>query len=365
MKISADARNAKARQLVLNWVDEARATEITPVEQSEYLSELASLENLIPIKAMGFRGVVLTSIVAKELDPSFDPLTDFYSCHPRSIFEQGIYYALQESGIPCGKSDPLNVAKNIQKLDYDWAQGRRPQTAARAAVDYLRHLEGAEGDVARRKTLIRLFFRKLLDFADHVATHNSHFVANDQEPPLATARKLAQFATACPEGGTIPQFLVGSLIDALRKTDARFKGVYGVTDSVFGTNTTSKKPADVWEVMADERIGGVYEVTVKKIDKKRLDDCAENLKALGLADKAVTFICRMPDDIQSLPTEGDALIHAGIRFQFISIEAFIVISFCNLLAYDQHLFMQQLEAFVGDLNRRLTTKEYWRQHFGA
>ena len=52
-----------------------------------------------------------------HLNDSYDPLNNFYGCNPRSIFEGGIWYALQENGIPCGKSDPLNVAKNINELN--------------------------------------------------------------------------------------------------------------------------------------------------------------------------------------------------------------------------------------------------------
>lgn len=359
------ARNDRAKQIVLDLIEDARTTEISLLEEHEYSAELTLLEDLIPISAMGFRGVVLTSIVGVALNPRFDPLSNFYQCNPRSIFENGICYALRENGIPCGKSDPLNVAKNIQKLNYDWAQGRRPQSAARAAVDYLQHLRSAHADPARYKTLVRLFFRKLLDYAQYVAQQNAPLVEHEGEPPIRNATRLAAFVRDCPEGGTIPQLIVASLIEFLRQNDARFKVVCGVNESVYGTNTTSKKPADVWEVMSDDEFGALYEITVKTVGIKRLDDCVDNLQALGLTDRVITFFCRIPEDISSLDATDSAIIHRGVRFQFIPIDSFVLTSFCSLPPYDQSTFMHRLEAFVGDSNRPLKTKNYWREHFAT
>jgi len=95
------------------------------------------LSELIEVNAKGFRGVVVTALTGLHLDDGYDPLNNFYGCNPRSIFESGIWYALQENGIPCGKSDPLNVAKNANQLNEDWARGRRPQSAAMAVVNTL------------------------------------------------------------------------------------------------------------------------------------------------------------------------------------------------------------------------------------
>lgn len=87
-------------------------------------SEHKLLTELIDVNAKGFRGVVVTALTGLHLNENYDPINDFYACNPRSIFEGGIWYALQDNGIPCGKSDPLNVAKNANQLNEDWARGR-------------------------------------------------------------------------------------------------------------------------------------------------------------------------------------------------------------------------------------------------
>jgi len=364
MTTTVDTRNYRAKQFVLECIEQARRKPLTPVISRANSVELNLLQELIPISAMGFRGVVLTGIVGKYLDPSFNPLSDFYNCNPRSIFEHGIYYALQESGIPCGKSDPLNVAKNIQKLDYDWAKGRRPEAAARAAVDYLKLLDKAKGTDAY-ENLLYLYFRKLIDFADYVSSQSAPLVTHHGEAPITAALRLAKFAVECPEGGTIPQFILGNLIELSRKSDSRYKAVLGVAESVFGTNTTSKKPADAWELLSDGKIGALYEITVKIVDTKRLEDCVENLRKLNLAENFVTFICRIPQDISSLPVIDGALNFKGVRFQFFDIHAFTITAYCNLPEYDRGMMMHRLESFVADVNRQLKTKQYWKENFGS
>jgi hypothetical protein len=98
-----------------------------------------SLVSLFETKAYGFREVVLTCIIAWEDGITFDPVEDdFYACHPRAIYEQGIRPVLVAHKIPHMKSGPLNVAKNIKQLNENWAEGRRPESAAYAAVNLLR-----------------------------------------------------------------------------------------------------------------------------------------------------------------------------------------------------------------------------------
>jgi hypothetical protein len=106
-------------------------------EFTEKTSVYKLLTDLIEINVKGFRGIVVTALVGMHLIDDYDPLNDFYKCNPRSIFEEGIWYALKDNGIPCGKSDPLNVAKNTSQLDENWAKGRRPQSAATAVFKFL------------------------------------------------------------------------------------------------------------------------------------------------------------------------------------------------------------------------------------
>lgn len=363
--LSTKARNDRAKKYVEDWLLAVQREPLSEEEVKLNIAELKILKNLIPIKAKGFRGVVLTAIIGKLLDPTYMPLEDFYTCNPRSIFEQGIYYALQEAAVPCGKSDPLNVAKNIQKLNYDWASGRRPETAARAAVDYLGLLEKAWENDERRHQLLRLFFGKLKEFSESVKSLNVPLTGLEDELALETTNKLANFVLECPEGGAIPQFIVGNIIILLRSNNDRYSTIGGVDESVFGTNTTSKKPADVWEVLSDENYGELYEITVKKIDQKRLDDCVDSIQALGISNRRITFICNLPNDIASLTHVENVIRHRGVGFQFIDIKFFIINAFCLLDDGAQAEMMQKTQAFVFDTNRSIQTKEYWAKKIAS
>ncbi len=287
---TVDTRNATSKTYVLKMLAEAKSLKLSQEILADYADEDRTLKELIPIKANGFRGVVLTVIVGMHLDKNYNPTENFYDCNPRSIFEKGIFYALTESNIPCGKSDPLNVAKNAQKIDKAWALGKRPESAALAAAKYISLLWRHKGTPKHEK-LAKLFFKRLYDYSIFVASQNvsyEHMTGNFNG--ASVARKLAKFTVECPEGGAITQFIVGLLLHFLRLDNAKIKSVVGYDESVFGTNTTSKKPADVWEVRADESIGKLYEITVKTIDLKRLDDCVDSLMAQHLADKEVIFI---------------------------------------------------------------------------
>lgn len=356
-------RNAEAKRLVLEWLEKGK--NFSPSE--EVVEQLANaqqlLKELIPIKSKGFRGVVLTAIIGRELDPNFDPLINFYSCNPRSIFEQGIFFALQQEKIPCGKSDPLNVAKNIQKLDYDWAKGRRPEKAARAVVEYLKLLDLAQPNRSSYENLLLLYFHELYVYGQYVKALHVPMVAVGGDVPLAVGTKFAKFTTECPEGGSVPQYIVGNLLLHLREHDLRFSDVEGHEESVFGTNTTSKKPADVWEVLENGSTGALYEITVKKIDRKRLDDIVHTFESQGITDAVVTFICRYPEDTEGLQLKGPFLTHGPVRFQFVDIEEFVKVTYMLLSQEQQNQFRASIETFIGDVNRDIDTKKYWNKAF--
>lgn len=360
-----DIRNLSAKTFVKTWLDKGRDFKPPKPLSIELIEAKRILDNLIPIKSKGFRGVVLTAIVGQHLDSSYRPLTDFYSCSPRAIFEQGIYYALQEAQIPCGKSDPLNVAKNIQKLDYDWAKGRRPEAAAKAVVDFLRLLDDARMMPVLHENLLLLYFHELYSYGQLVRSLHIQMAETDQAVPIEDGQKFARISVECPEGGSVPQFIVGNLIALLREGDLNTYNVVGHEESVFGTNTTSKKPADVWEVHQDGTYGALYEITVKGIDFKRLDDCVDSLSFFELDAPVVTFICRLPQDIAPLTLSRPFTVYRGIRFQFMDITQFIFMSYCLLNGEQRGRMKAKMNAFIGDVNRAVTTKEFWNEYVSS
>lgn len=158
-------RNDKAKQFILDQFTSASLLNESDFENlANFESIKKILTDLIYVDAKGFRGIVATALTGKYLDSNYDFLNDFYACSPRSIFEQGIFYAFEEMRIPCGKSDPLNVAKNINVLDENWAKGKRPAKAALAAVKFLR-LVDSESDIEIKNQIVNYFFFMLLSYA--------------------------------------------------------------------------------------------------------------------------------------------------------------------------------------------------------
>jgi hypothetical protein len=358
-EISVSKRNENAKKFISDCLERAEGRSSADFQKT-FTKELAILEYLIPIKQMGFRGIVLTAITGKYLDRTFRPLQDFYGCNPRSIFENGIRHALRDAKIPCGKSDPLNVAKNQKILDKNWAIGRRPESAAMAVVEYLGLLERAfASDKKRYRDLIDLFCIRLSEYAASVRAMPIDAISTATMAPLEVGRKLSQLVISCPEAGAVPQFIVGQLLALLRSTDRSIVNIGGLGESVFGTNTTSNKPADLWEVRDDGGFENLYEVTVKSIDKNRLDDCVDNVIQQGLKNYPVTFVCDMPSNIEALKNASHYLNYRGISFQFVDIRGFIESIFA-LLSRDQRAeFLRRLLEFMGAHDRPVRTKLAW------
>jgi hypothetical protein len=315
------------------------------------------LTDLIEVNAKGFRGVVVTALTGLHLDESYDPLNDFYACNPRAIFESGIWYALQENGIPCGKSDPLNVAKNANQLNAEWAKGRRPQAAAMAVVKFL-ELIMTSGKSARAR-LIDYFFFRLWKYAESITSYEIVEIdssASRQE----VGGNLAEFTLKYPESGNLPQFLVSQLLNSTFSSSKI--NVIGGDESVFGTNTTSKKPADIW--LENEGVEtNLYEVTVKPVSKKRLDDSLDALQSTGHLNHSVTFVCRIPNDIAELDVKDGSYSYKGKNFDFIDYKSFCC-SLCAVLSDDEfEKVLTNVAEFVQDMHISLRTKEGWNEFF--
>ena len=316
------------------------------------------LTDLIEVKAKGFRGVVVTALTGMHLDDDYDPLNDFYGCNPRSIFEGGIWYALQENDVPCGKSDPLNVAKNANQLNEEWASGRRPQSAAMAAVYFLRMVVNA--NKKERARLIDYFFYRLSAYAQEIYKYELADIEISSVSRQAIASRLVEFTLKYPEAGSLPQFLVGQLLNCVFSTSKI--QVIGGDESVFSTNTTSKKPADTWLEIDGVEIN-LYEVTVKKVTKKRLDDSLDALRSTGHLDKAVTFICRLPENVSELEVEGGSYLHKGKRYDFVDYRSFCTSLFALLSDMQLHSIVKSVREAVQDKQISMKTKAGWNSFF--
>lgn len=317
------------------------------------------MSELIEVNAKGFRGVVVTALTGIHLDDSYDPLNNFYGCNPRSIFEEGIWYALQDNGVPCGKSAPLNVAKNTNQLNEDWAQGRRPQAAALAVVNFLRLV--MDSGKAKRARLIDYFFYRLWTYAQSIAGYRLVEVDASHISRQIVGSKLVDFTLKYPESGNLPQYFVAQLLAGIFRVSEI--EVIGGDESVFGTNTTSKKPADIWLEIGGAQTN-LYEVTVKPISKKRLDDSLDALHSTGHLNHSVTFICRTDSDIKDLDVVGGSFEYKGKMFDFVDYRPFCL-SLCALLSDEEFTTVaNNMASFIQDKNISMRTKSGWNEFFG-
>lgn len=326
----------------------------------DYDSISKILSNLIETNAKGFRGVVITSLAGLSVDSNFNPIADFYACNPRSIFEQAIWYVLTEYNIPCGKSDPLNVAKNITKLDMDWAKDRRPEKAAVAAVEFLTRCVN-EKNREQRMLLEDYFYFKLIQYASKIANFDVASPNTDSKSRQWLAAGLVEFSLDAPESGAIPQLLVACVLKCIFQTGGT--DVCGGDESVFGTNTTSKKPADIWlEVNGVPSV--LFEITLKKVDIKRLEDCIEAQNVLRISNLPLTFICRIPEDIETLSgVTQNTLYYKNRKFEFLDYSNFIKSSFSLIDDEGAGEIYGNMHVFVERVTTSIKTKEAWNLTF--
>jgi hypothetical protein len=357
------ARNAFVQAKLTEYIERVKRGEAPAPDR--YPSERKVLERLIPIQTDGFRGITLTAIMGKLIREDINTGTEFDSINPRGLFEQGIRPVLKSYRVPTGASPPLNVAKNVQVLDEKWAEGRKPEDAALAAVDYIRRINRHWSDSAFRDDLIMMFVQRLIAYAEEVGSHDVELAPLEGIPPLTVAWMLARFALQFPEGGSIPQFVVGTLLAANRSTDTDYLPLEGVEASVFGTNATSNKPADLWERLAVGGLGNLYEVTCKAVDEDRLAAAVDSFAKLEVPNTVITFVCRMPTDIASLDVRNGALVFRGVTFQFVDIISFILVLFILLSPAKQKAVIERVADFVADPSRRVQTKKGWARVFGA
>ncbi|MDQ5911680.1 MAG: hypothetical protein QG599_3778 [Pseudomonadota bacterium] len=342
----------------LNYAKSLSGEEFKKLHDEAAISQI--LADLIETSAKGFRGVVVTCLAGYHVDKSFNPLVDFYACNPRSIFEQTIWYVLTEYNIPCGKSDPLNVAKNINKLDRNWAKDRRPEKAALAAVAFFERYFG-ENDPEQQSLLEDYFFYKLIKYSESIAAIPVAGADISGVSRQWLAENLIQFSLNAPESGATPQWLIACLLKQLFKGSTTL--VCGSEESVFGTNTTSKKPADLW-LEYNDKVISLFEVTLKKIDQKRLEDFIESTHLSGLDGIPVTFICRIPEDISTLKdVTANTLFYKGRMIDFVDYSSFIRSSFALVHAEGASEIYDSMQAFVKQITTSVKAKGVWNSIF--
>jgi hypothetical protein len=360
-----DERDEKIRQIMGRLFKKAEKSGFTELPEAQ--------ENLLgtifKTRAWGFREILLVITIAKLVDPSYSATNDFYGCNPRAIYEGPIRSELASRGIPRRKSGPLNIAKATKSIDGHWAAQREPKDAADAVVQLVKAIEKMN-----QKTLINFATRLHAKFLGE----GGRVAKLVYSPTLKITRSnlielSIDLINNVPDEGNTPQKICGELI----RLDAAFNDenieVLGAEDEACTTSTTSKKPGDVVVLRKGEKEPlKVYEISVKKIDENRLDDCVEAVsdysKQNGAAIREVFFLCRAEDiSLDSFKhKESDffgTYIYEGIEFHFFDIFSWIKHKIADLPYKAASSFFSCLKDYVSNENRSESVKLFWRKWF--
>ena len=175
--------------------------------------DAADVEALFATSIWGHREIVLTIVMARLINPEYRATVDLYACKPRSIFEKPIRRALREYGVPHRKSGPLNIAKNINKINEDWAAGKDGGDVALRVVKIVNGIEA----VSRRELVgfARAFVSRYVQEAQRI--RDMEIELPPQRNPLFLAKLCTDLIDDVPDGGATAQMIVGLLMETTRK----------------------------------------------------------------------------------------------------------------------------------------------------
>lgn len=354
-KLTATQRNDKIYSLLVEFL---KRSSDSPKFHKPFDGD--EVETLFRTPIWGHREIILTILMARLVNPRFRASVNFYACNPRSIFEKPIRRALREYAIPHRKSGPLNIAKNIKKINKDWAADKSGGDLALYVVGIVNHIERvsksqlndfAQAYIARYKQEAKRIKDMELDLPP-------------QENPVFISKLCADLIDNVPDGGATAQIIIGLLMEA-NNTDRKSKiTVSGHTDSVSTTNTTSKKPGDIIESI-DNNSELVYEITTKKFSDDRLIESYEAVSSYDPHIKDVFVICR-PDDVpESLESNRASYLLATtqykeISYYFVSIYDYIQSAVLFITPKARNAFYDKLLTYINQINTSEKVKAYFK-----
>lgn len=355
-KLSAEARNAKIYNLLSDFFKQKKSLNkfFSPFDSKE-------VESLFKTSIWGHREIVLTILMARLIDPKFKASENFYACNPRSIFEQPIRKVLRKHEIPHRKSGPLNVAKNTQKINKDWAADKHGGEIAMNVVKIVKKIESVP-----EKELYNFALAFIIRYKQEAKRIKELKVKlPSQENPVFLAKLCIDLTNEVTDGGATPQTIVGLIMEAFvenRKSDIK---IVGHRDSVSTTNTTSKKPGDIIEqIQNDSEI--IYEVTTKIFSDDRMIESYEAVMGYNQLSKDVIVICRPQDVPESIIGKRSSYLMATTQFHelayyFINIFDYFESSFVLLTPTGRKFFYEKLVKYVNQINTSEKVKIYFKQ----
>jgi hypothetical protein len=364
MGAARQERDENIRQLMTDLFAKARSKDVTlPSRIKEDLRILFST----PVR--GFREILLVITIASILDKEYRATKDFYACNPRAIYEGPIRQELAKRHIPHGKSGPLNVAKATKSINEQWAAQREPKAAAEAVVRLTKLIEGSSA--ANLEQIAIGLHRRFLDEAKRVEKLTFEPKSALTVPELVSL--LSEMIIAVPDLGNTPQRICGELLKALHHLHRSPIEILGIEDRACTTSTTSKKPGDVVEIDPKTKAAiRVFEISVKRIDDGRLDDCVDAAQDYGSETGApvgeIFFLCRKRDVCVSGQFKFEnayfgAVVHRGILFHFIDIFKWIEQAVACLPDDFRKGLLDSIADYVNDPNTSDAVKIFWNAYW--
>jgi hypothetical protein len=329
------------------------------------LEAKTDLDAVFASTTLGFRELLATVVFAKLLYRDYDPRILLYACKPRGLFEKHMRPVFRERGVPCAQSGPLNIAKGTERLNQQWAAGRRPATHAQAMlrlVDLVWAM--AENQVVS-------FAQDLGARFDALALEVK--LTQAELSPVDSAAELSMVARELinrfPLGGAIPQIIAGVAVEAefLQISGAR---VDGARDSVSTTNLTSGKAGDI-TVEIDGELVRIYEVTVKPFTEQRVDECAQSIHSFFADDGAevvITVLCR-PQDVpaSARPVHGSIhmgeLVYGTIVFEFLNLFEWLTAKLVETPLSGRRYFFEEVQGWLNQPRTPAKIRQYWSKAF--
>lgn len=354
-KLSAEDRNEKIYSLLVSFLNNGETSIDFP---KPFESE--EVESLFQTPIWGHREIVLTILLARLVNPKFKASENFYACNPRSIFEKPIRKALREFGIPHRKSGPLNVAKNIKKINRDWATDKRGGQVAMNVVKIVKNIETVSSAVLEK--FASAFVARYKAEAKRIK--DMELKLSPQENPIFIAKLCEDLINNVPDGGATAQAIVGLLMETMNNDRKNKTIVSGHLDSVSTTNTTSKKPGDIIERI-DDNYELIYEVTTKQFSDDRLIESHESVMGYSQKINDVFVICR-PDDVPlSLEVNRTSYIMATTQYRelsyyFVNIYDYVQSAILFLTLNARRSFYEALVSYVNETNRSERVKKYFK-----
>lgn len=354
MKETTLSRDAKIYKLLSDYLAKA---DNSPSFNEPF--DASEVETLFTTTIWGHREIILTVLLTRLVYPDFKASENLYKYHPRPVYEKPIRTALREHGIPHKKSAVLNVAKNITRLDMDWATAKNQEGVAVSVVKIVQKIEAVSSEDLKQ------FAAAYISRYNQEATRIKDLAVklDPQENPIFIGQLCVDLINDVPDGGATAQFIVGSLMEmsnTARKSDVN---VSGHLDSVSATNTTSGKPGDVIELLGSGK-ELVYEITTKAFNDDRL---IESHEAVTVYDKEIAdvfVICTAADVPEALETTPTAYLMASTQYQqlsyyFVNIFQYIQSSLLFVPTESRRSFYSELVNYVNDTNRAEKVKVYF------